>query len=118
MAKSTTMICGYVIHTLVGLNKEIFTEQDVRNALIEAGVTSSGTFSAYMRQDGYLTRGEFLDRCIGGWKLTKMSKTCVTIPVQVRPAPNTQEVRRAVKAATAKFGDIVRLGDLTENEAE
>jgi len=103
MSIYTNTVCAWVVNTLARLNKEILTTDDVRTALKRAGVGSKGGMKNYTDDDGYLTEGEWLTRCIGGWAIPAGVVPTRTITINVTPGKAAGQVFSSVGKALETF---------------
>jgi len=103
MSIYTNTVCAGVVNTLARLNKEILTTDDIRAALKRAGVGSKGGMKNYTDDDGYLTEGGWLTRCIGGWVIPVGVVPTRTITIKVMPGKAAGQVFSSVSKALGTF---------------
>jgi len=106
---SIKTVCGNVANELRLTGKEIFSVNDIINAVRKFGPESKNSVDSYLGNDGNLAEGGYIRRCKGGWELTEASRRSTTITIKVSPVQNTVEVLNAIGVATKRFGNIVEL---------
>ena len=108
MSAYTSTVCGRVVNTLLRLNKTELTSKDVDNALIKAGIDSTDGRKNYTKGSGYLIKGGYLERILGGWAISDEAQSTNVITIRVTPGLNTDNVLdRLIKAMTPFEGIIV-----------
>ena len=109
MSTYTNTVCARATNALVRLNKELLTTTDVAVALSNAGIDSIDGMRNYTSDKGYLTKGRYLIRVVGGWVLSDEAKTTGRIVIKVTPGMATGRVYNQVVKATKQLEGFVEI---------
>ena len=85
MSTYTSIVCGRVVNTLLRLHKTEYTSKDIDNALIKAGIDSTDGRKNYTKGNGYLIKGGYLERVLGGWAIADRAQGTNVITIRVTP---------------------------------
>jgi len=110
-------VCGDVVNQLRLTGKQVFSANDIQQALREAGRGGS-SFTNYMGTDGHLAKRGYLHRRLGGWELSESSMTNDVISIRVMPANPAlvRDVFDDVRKATERYGRIVKIEPIGNSE--
>ena len=109
MSTRTNAVCGRVSNALLRLNKEILTPEDVGVALAAEGIDSRTGIPAYANPDGYLVKGGYLIRVMGGWTLSDAATENAVIIATVSPQIVSGQVYKQMMKAMRPFEGLVTL---------
>lgn len=110
MRVSINTACAQVVNELRLSGKEVFSADDIKQALIcaERGPSS---FVNYIGPNGSLAERGYLIRVKGGWELSESSRVNGGITIKVMPANEflIGEILKTVGDATQKYGAAVEI---------
>jgi len=109
MSAYINTVCARVTNTLVRLNKDVLTVDDVETALRIAGIDSTDGRRNYTKEKGYLSSGGWLIRCIGGWTLTDESKETCVITIKITPGLATAQVLKQLLKTLKPFEGFTKV---------
>lgn len=111
MRTSVTTACAQATRTLLLSGKEIFSDKDVRVALLKANRGSPSTLIHYMGADGHLVERGFLKQVVGGYALTDTSKESNLIVIKITPdnAYLLDEVSNAIDEVMTRFKGVTEV---------
>lgn len=109
MRTSVNTACALVVGELRLAGKDIFSEDDIKRALILAERGSKSSLEHYMGEKGHLAKRGFLSRVPGGWELSRSSRTNGTITIKIMPGNEymAREIQKSVGNAVKKYGKVV-----------
>ena len=107
---SVTTACAQATRTLLLSGKEIFSDKDVRVALLKADRGSPSALIQYMGADGHLVERGFLKQVTDGYALTDSSKMTNRIAIKIAPgnAYLLDEVSKAIDGVLSRFEEVAK----------
>jgi hypothetical protein len=111
MRISINTACALVVGELRLTGKDIFSADDIKQALTLAERGSKCSFDNYMGPNGYLIKRGFLQRVKGGWELTESSRGSGVIVIKIMPGNEYMigEVTKSVGNVVKKYGKVVEM---------
>ena len=108
MRTSVTTACAQATRTLLLSGKEIYSDKDVRVALLKANRGSPSTLIQYMGADGHLVERGFLTQVTDGYLLTDASKDANLIVITLTPGNEflLDEVSNAIDEVMTRFKGV------------
>ena len=105
---SVTTACAQATRTLLLSGKEVYSDKDVRVALLKANRGSPSTLIHYMGADGNLVERGFLKQVTDGYVLTDSSKDTNLIVIKIAPGNEylLDEVSKAIDEIMTRFKDV------------
>lgn len=101
--------CGRIVNELKHAEKEVFSAQDIKNAMQKTGLMSRSSCLTYMGQKHHLYKFGFMIPVQGGWTFTEEVKHSTTITVQISPALLNEDVLKAIEKALRPFEGVVEV---------
>ncbi len=109
MRTSINAACAIVVGELRLAGNDIFSADDIKQALTAADRGSKCSFDNYMGSNGYLIQRGFLKRVKGGWELSESSRTNGMIMIKIVPGNEylIGEITKSIGDAVKKYGKAV-----------
>ena len=108
---SVTTACAQATRTLLLSGKEVYSDKDVRVALLKANRGSPSTLIHYMGEDGHLVERGFLKQVTEGYVLTDASNGANRIGIKITPgnAYLLDEVSNAIDEVMTRFKGVTEV---------